>query len=135
MRDKVSLLLIALLFSGALISSCKKDDPAVPGNPSFKGDFVSSAHTTDGVASIDQDETMLTLTDFKTDSGPDLNIYLASDISNVTADFIDLGNIKGVDGDYSYNLPDNTDFLTYKFVVVWCVAFNVNFGYAELQKQ
>lgn len=120
---------------GLLLSACEKDDPVNPANPSFKGDFVSAAHTTSGVASINQNKTTLTLTDFQTDPGPDLNIYLASSTSDVTADYIDLGNIQGVNGDYSYSLPAGTDYEIYKYVVVWCVAFNVNFGYAFLEPQ
>ena len=99
------------------------------------GEFVNSAHSTSGTASIDAEKTTLTLTNFKTDSGPDLNIYLSTGLNNITSDFIDLGDIKGRDGTYTYNLPDNTDYTNYKYVIVWCVDFNVNFGYAELIAQ
>jgi|SRR5687767_4075787 len=127
--------LIAIL-AISLFSSCEKDDPVNPSDdPSFKGDFVSGIHTTSGEASIDKDKTTLTFTDFKTDSGPDLNIYLASDITNITSDYIDLGNIKGIDGDYTYSISGTTDFTQYKYVVVWCVAFDVNFGWALLEEQ
>jgi hypothetical protein len=125
------LVLIILLFN-----SCSKDDMTnKPVNGAFGGSFVSSAHNTSGTASIDEDQTTLTLTNFKTDAGPDLNMYLSSNLSNITADYIDLGDIKGVEGNFTYDLPDNVDFTTYKYVVVWCVAFNVNFGYAELAEQ
>ena len=122
-----------LLAACLIITSCGKDDTS-PDNPAFKGDFVSSAHTTSGVATIDQSESTLTLTNFKSDSGPDLNIYLASSINNVTADYIDLGDIKGLNGTYTYDLLEG-DYEVYKYVVVWCVDFDVNFGYAELAKQ
>ena len=135
MRHSRSIFLPVLLCVTLLISACGKDESANPDNPAFSGDFVSAVHTTSGNASIDQAESTLTLTNFKTDSGPDLNIYLASSFSNVTSDFIDLGNIKGIDGDYTYDLPDNTDYTVYKYVVVWCVAFDVNFGYAALTEQ
>ena len=136
MRNTISFLSIIFISALVIFSACKKDDDATPpDNPSFEGSFTSSAHTTSGTASINQEETVLTLTNFKTDSGPDLNIYLATSISNVTSNFIDLGNIKGVDGDYTYDLPDNVDYLQYKYVVIWCVDFNVNFGYSELIKK
>lgn len=136
MKNVDSILTKGIIVISLLISSCSKDDMTnEPVTGAFEGDFVSSAHTTSGTASIDEDQTTLTLTNFKTDSGPDLNIYLSSSISNITADFIDLGDIKGVDGDYTYDLPDNVNFTTYQYVVVWCVAFNVNFGYAELEMQ
>lgn len=136
MRPTSLIYLLAMTCSVLLLPSCGKDDDATPpANPSFKGDFVSVAHTTKGVASIDSNGTTLTLTNFKTDSGPDLNIYLATSTSNVTAAFIDLGNIKGVKGNYTYTVPAGTDFTSYKYVIVWCVDFDVNFGYAELIMQ
>src|SRR5688572_6403117 len=135
MRHTKLFYLTALMIIG-LLPSCDNDDPITPSDdPSFLGDFISGAHTTSGMASIDKDKTTLTFTNFKTDSGPDLNIYLASSNTNVTADFIDLDNIKGVNGNYSYSLPANTDYTNYKYVVVWCVAFDVNFGYATLIEQ
>jgi hypothetical protein len=136
MRQSPFCFLLLLLSAIFLLPSCGKDDDATPpANPSFKGDFVSVAHTTKGIASIDSNATTLTLTNFKTDSGPDLNIYLATSTSNVTAAFIDLGNIKGVKGNYTYTVPAGTDFTAYKYVIVWCVDFDVNFGYAELVMQ
>lgn len=131
-----SIFISIILTSCILLNSCGKDDPInPPGDPAFKGDFVSAAHTTSGIASIDKDETTLTLTNFKTDSGPDLNIYLAPSLTNVTSDFIDLGDIKGLNGTYTYTLTGNTDYTVYKYVIVWCVDFDVNFGYALLIKQ
>jgi hypothetical protein len=136
MRHTIYILLIVLLPVSLLLSSCGKDDTATPPvDPVFKGDFVSAAHNTKGIASIDQGETTLTLTNFKTDSGPDLNIYLAKNLTNVTSDYIDLGDIKGVNGNYDYALPGSADYTEYKYVIVWCVAFDVNFGYAELVEQ
>jgi hypothetical protein len=136
MRTTSYIFILGISVVSLFLSACGKDDPITPPeNTLFKGDFVSSAHTTKGLATIDSSETTLTLTDFKTDSGPDLNIYIASNINNVTSDFIDLGDIKGVNGDYTYTLPDNIDYEDYKYVIVWCVAFDVNFGYAELARE
>jgi hypothetical protein len=99
---------------------------------SYKGSFVSSAHPTSGIAKISKDKTQLLLEGFKTDNGPDLNIYLASSLSTIKTDYIDLGDLKGLNGNYSYSATNATDFSKYKYVVVWCVDFNVNFGYAVL---
>ena len=129
---KISALILPCIL---LLTSCDNGDPVTPDNPAFRGDFISGVHPTSGIASIDQNETTLTLTDFETDSGPDLNIYLASSPTNVTSNFIDLGDIQGVNGNYTYSLPGNTDYAVYKYVVVWCVAFDVNFGYALLVEQ
>ena len=136
MLKRTFFILLCTVLGATLFSSCEKDDDITPpGNPSFKGDFVSVVHTTSGAASIDQAKTTLTLSTFKTDSGPDLNIYLATSTSNVTSDYIDLGDIKGINGGYTYDLPSNINFEVYKYVVVWCVDFDVNFGYAQLIPQ
>ena len=136
MKSTSAIYCIAFLFINLLFTACNKDDSDTPpDNPSYKGEFSSGAHSTSGIASIDQDETTLTLTNFKSSSGPDLNIYIAASLSNVTSDYIDLGDIKGLNGTYTYDLPGNKDYTAYKYVIVWCVDFDVNFGYAELVKQ
>tara|TARA_R110002049_G_scaffold127955_2_gene285180 strand:+ start:329 stop:790 length:462 start_codon:yes stop_codon:yes gene_type:complete len=96
----------------------------------LSGDFISGAHTTAGKASVDDSKTTLSFTSFKTDEGPLLEIYLATDTSAST--YITLGAIKGVDGNYEYALPNNVDLATYNHVLVWCVTFSVNFGHAVL---
>ena len=135
MHKKTLSFILSLLVISLFITSCSKDDKPDPTGDAYQGDFVSAVHATSGIASIDQDETTLSLTNFKTDSGPDLNIYLSASIPDADNDFIDLGNIKGLDGNFTYDLPDNVDYAHYKYVVVWCVAFKVNFGYAELEAQ
>lgn len=127
----LGLFMLAVFF----LIACGKDDDPTPTGASYQGDFVSGAHSTSGVATVDSNGTTLTLTNFKTDSGPDVNIYLASSLSTIKSDHIDLGDSKGRNGTYTYDVPAQTDFDTYKYVVVWCVDFDVNFGYAVLQKQ
>lgn len=97
----------------------------------FKGDFVSGAHTTSGKATINTAKTILSFTNFKTDNGPLLEVYLATDSS--ASSYITLGALKGVDGNYEYALPANVDYTKYNHVIVWCVTFSVNFGYAVLK--
>ncbi|MFC6876662.1 DM13 domain-containing protein [Flavobacterium myungsuense] len=127
--------IICLMLMSTFLISCSKDDEVVTTpieNTVFKGSFVNSAHPTSGNVTINKEKTKLNFTDFKSDSGPDLDIYLVSNLSNVNEGFINLGDIKGLNGNYIYDLPANTDFTVYKYVVVWCVDFNVNFGYATL---
>ena len=135
MRSFHSLILIPILLTGFLLVACNKSDDPTPTGATYQGDFVSGAHSTSGVASVDSSGTTLTLTNFKTDSGPDLNIYLATSLSTIKSEHIDLGDIKGRNGTYDYSVPAQTDFDAYKYVVVWCVDFDVNFGYAILGKQ
>jgi hypothetical protein len=79
---------------------------------------------------------VLTLTGFETDPGPDLRVYLAAgrarDEGEVT-DFIDLGGLKGNQGDQQYKLPVDADLRRYTTVVIWCRAFSALFGRATLQ--
>lgn len=97
----------------------------------YMGDFMSGAHTTQGKATVNSEHTKLNFTNFKTDNGPVLNVYLATDTS-VTS-YMDLGALKGIEGDYEYDLPNNVDLSTYKYVIIWCVEYSVNFGYAVLE--
>ena len=97
---------------------------------SYKGNFVSSAHVTSGLAEINENKTILRFTDFKTSAGPVLDVYLATD--ETASNYVDIGVLKGLDGNYDYTLPGGIDYNTYKYVIIWCVDFSVNFGYAVL---
>lgn len=98
----------------------------------YQGDFMNAAHPTSGVAKVNSDNTILRLENFSTDNGPVLELYLATDLT--VENYISLGELQGLMGTFDYNLPNNTiDFNVYKYVIVWCVDFAVNFGYAELE--
>tara|TARA_R110001583_G_scaffold74038_1_gene205318 strand:- start:343 stop:780 length:438 start_codon:yes stop_codon:yes gene_type:complete len=95
------------------------------------GDFVNGAHPTSGKATVNSDKTELSFVNFKTDNGPKLLVYLSTDIS--ATEYVDLGDLKGVSGDFTYSIPANTDLSKYKLVNIWCVDFLVSFGTAELK--
>ncbi|MFI1770525.1 DM13 domain-containing protein [Thalassobellus citreus] len=97
----------------------------------LSGDFISDAHVTSGKASVNDNKTTLSFSNFKTDEGPLLEIYLATDTS--ASAYITLGAIKGVNGNYEYTLPDSVDLEKYDHVLIWCVTFSVNFGYTVLK--
>lgn len=97
----------------------------------IKGNFVSDAHPTSGEAIVSDDKSILSLSNFKTDDGPKLLLYLSTEVSST--EFVNLGDLKGVEGNFTYTIPDDTDLEKYKFVVVWCVDFSVSFGHAELK--
>ncbi len=106
-----------------------------------RGNFKSLAHETKGVATIyklaDGKQT-LRLTEFATSNGPDVHVYLtAAEVEKgsdavKTAGFIDLGSMKGNQGDQNYDLPAGIDLSKYKNVAIWCARFGVNFGLAPL---
>jgi len=95
------------------------------------GDFVSGAHTTSGSVTINTAKTILTFKNFKTDDGPKLLVYLST--NSTASEYVDLGDLKGVEGDFTYNIPENTDLEKFKTVNIWCVDFLVSFGHAELK--
>lgn len=95
------------------------------------GDFVEDTHPTMGKAQINIERTVLTLTNFKSDDGPVLELYLANDLK--ASKYITLGELKGLDGNYTYDLPKNINLETYKYLMVWCVDFSVSFGHAVLK--
>lgn len=105
------------------------------------GRFHSVAHETHGTATI-QDvgggRRVLRLTDFVTSNGPDVRVYLvaaadAADNETVTkAGFVELGKLKGNEGDQNYDVPDDLDLSQYRAVTIWCRRFAVNFATAPL---
>ena len=139
MNSKVmkKILIIFILFSVTMACSSDSDGMGEEMNSGEntleapKGDFVSDTHPTSGMVSVNEDQSILTLTNFKTDDGPKLLLYLSTDVDS--KEFVDLGDLKGIEGDFNYEIPANTDLATYKFVVVWCVDFSVSFGHAELK--
>ena len=82
------------------------------------GHFHDGAHKTSGTASIYQladGKQVLRLTSFETSNGPDVHVYLvaatdALDNESVTkAGFLELGSLKGNQGDQNYDLPAGVD--------------------------
>ncbi|RPD97745.1 hypothetical protein EGM88_08120 [Aureibaculum marinum] len=96
-----------------------------------KGSFVSGAHVTSGNVAVSSDGKQLNFTNFKTDNGPKLLVYLTTNVGS--SDFVSLGDLKGIQGNYTYAIPSNTDISKYKIVDIWCVDFSVSFGHAELK--
>lgn len=107
----------------------------------LEGRFHSVAHETHGTASVHQlgaDRRVLRLTEFSTSNGPDVRVYLvaapdASDNETVTkAGFVELGKLKGTEGDQNYEIPADLDLSRYRAVTIWCRRFSVNFATAAL---
>jgi hypothetical protein len=105
-------------------------------NETLIGNFVGAGdefHNAEGVAKIIQlaDGTdILRLENFKTTNGPDLYVYLSTDKTN--ADIVNLGRLKGNIGNQNYLIPAGTDITKYNTALIWCRAFSVIFGSAQL---
>ena len=106
----------------------------------LSGQFRSIAHETVGTAAVHDlgDRRVLRLTGFSTSNGPDVRVYLvaandAADNETVTkAGFVELGKLKGTQGDQNYDIPAGLDLEKYRAVTIWCRRFSVNFGTAPL---
>ena len=47
---------------------------------------------------------------------------------------MELGKLKGNEGDQNYEIPAGTDLNKYHAVSIYCERFNANFGTAPLEK-
>jgi hypothetical protein len=121
-------------------ASTARGEDATPAGV-LNGSFHSVAHETRGTAAVHDlggGRRVLRLTDFATSNGPDVRVYLvaaqdASDNETVTkAGYIELGRLKGNEGDQNYEIPAGTDLTRYRAVSIWCARFGVNFGTAPL---
>ena len=109
------------------------------------GEFHGQVHKTSGRATIYEakdGKLILRLTHFSTSNGPNLHVILvaakdADDDANFiknNTDRVDLGMLKGNQGDQNYEVPAGTDFARFRTVSIFCERFNANFGAAPLQK-
>lgn len=108
------------------------------------GSFVSQEHTTTGTATIieNPDGTrVLALEDLDTTNGPDVHVWLSAADAVEGFDgwflaggaaFVDLGALRGNQGDQVYDIPAEVDLSAYRSVSLWCVRFSVGFGAAQL---
>jgi len=79
---------------------------------------------------------ILRLENLNAANGPDLYVYLSKATSPATRDQvmdgIEVGKLKGTQGNFNYTLPATTQINAYESVVVYCKSFSVIFGYANL---
>ena len=100
-----------------------------------EGTFIDRSHPTTGTAKVitDGDSRFLRFENFRTDNGPDLDVYLATGPPDgELGEYINLAELKGNVGDQNYELTDDIDLDKYTTVFVWCTRFAVAFGAAAL---
>lgn len=97
-----------------------------------RGDFKARAHEVKGSALLIEEGGKKTLRfeDFNTINGPDLRVYLASDLG--IGDAIEIGKLKGTKGNFNYELDPSIDTDKYNNVLVWCEPFGILFSYSSL---
>jgi hypothetical protein len=123
-------------------SAVAQTDAPAPPATLVAGTFHAVAHETRGTATVLEldGRRVLRLTDFATSNGPDVRVYLvaapdAADNETVTrAGFVELGKLKGNQGDQNYDVPATVDLGRYRAVTIWCARFGVNFATAPLTR-
>jgi hypothetical protein len=107
-----------------------------------QGDFYTVTHDGGGVAKFYQVEELgivLRLEEFLVENGPELHVYLTSadPVENTTgvdlSDAVDLGELKALSGDQTYEVPADLDLTSYQSVVIWCVPYKIPFIAAPIQ--
>jgi hypothetical protein len=109
------------------------------------GTFHGKVHSTSGRATVYEEQDgkkLLRLTNFKTSNGPDVHVILiAAENAEDDANFlkgnverVELGKLKGNEGDQNYTIPQGTDLGKFRSVSIYCERFNANFGVAPLEK-
>lgn len=112
--------------------------------PLYTGRLEGKAHLTSGRATIYGGAggmQYLRLTDFTTSNGPDVHVVLARGDDNALSqgivtgqlDDVELGVLKGNQGDQNYYLPASVDLKKYNAVVVYCERFHAIFGVGKLE--
>jgi len=112
--------------------------------PLYTGRLEGKAHQTSGRATIyksSDGREYLRLTDFTTSNGPDVHVILArsddkdldQEIVKDNLDSVELGALKGNQGDQNYDLPATADPTKYSAVVIYCERFHAIFGLAKLE--
>jgi electron transfer DM13 len=101
----------------------------------FKG--ADEFHFARGSATLIEtrpDRFTLRLENFSVRNGPDLYVYLSRDPKGYAAGAVELGRLKATDGAFNYSVPVGSPVDAVRSVVIWCKAFSVQFGVAELSR-
>ena len=108
-----------ILYSGALIGG-------------EMGDQARGDVTVERVGSAK----FLVFKNFSSNNGPDVHVYLSKTIGSHAlppTEYKDLGFLKYTSGTFNYELLTDPDIANYKYVLIWCARYRIQFGYTELQ--
>lgn len=78
----------------------------------------------------------LVFKNFSSNSGPDVHVYFSKTIgthASPPTEYKDLGLLKYTSGTFNYELVMEPDVVNYKYVLIWCAQFRIQFGYTELK--
>ena len=133
-----SVLMTVVIF----LIACTKEETPLKADESFtvreadsliyEANFMSSGKSTSGTVEVYENdgEHTLAFSDFKTGNGPDIRVYLS--VNQKGDEFINLGDLRAVEGSFTYEIPANVDLEKYDHVLIWCDDFSLLFGYADI---
>ena len=108
------------------------------------GQLISHEHDTSGTVRLIEladGHRVLTLEGLRTSDGPALHVWLTDQAVIAGSDgwhvfdhgrHVDLGSLKGNQGDQVYPVADGTSLTGLSSVTIWCERFSVSFGAATL---
>lgn len=133
-----------LLFFSGLILSCERAEntSVVPLNETSAANGVlktsgvfmdGDGEKASGKASIITSgmSHQLVFENLMVNNGPNLHVYLSQE-SN-PKNFVDLGELKSIQGNQVYDVPYNVNALTYKYALVYCKRYSHLFAIATLK--
>ena len=111
----------------------------------YTGKLEGKIHQTSGRATIYKNKDgkeYLRLSDFTTSNGPDVHVVLVraedkaleQEIVKGELEHVEVGMLKGNQGDQNYDLPVAVDLNQYQAVAIYCERFHAIFGVARLEK-
>jgi len=111
----------------------------------YTGRLEGKIHQTSGRATIyktSDGKRYLRLSDFTTSNGPDVHVLLVragdtaleQEVVKGDLDSVELGPLKGNQGDQNYDLPSSADLNKYQAVAIFCERFHAIFGLARLEQ-
>jgi hypothetical protein len=153
MKMSKNIFLAACIAGVGLLASCKKGSIPSNGNEIIvqPGDTAQSVVLYRGVLiggeAGDQargDVTVeklgskyfLVFKNFNSNNGPDVHVYFSKTAGNHASpptEYIDLGFMKYTSGTFNYELAALPDVANYKYVLIWCARYRIQFGYTELK--
>ena len=132
------------LFVNQQVSEAAPASVSGEAEPQYTGKLESREHPTSGRATIYKDgngKQYLRLTDFATSNGPDVHVVLVKAepaMSKIivpgSLEYVELGSLKGNQGDQNYDLPESADLEKYQAVAIYCERFHAIFGVSKLEK-
>ena len=133
------------LFINQQVSEAAPASVSGEAEPLYTGKLESREHPTSGRATIYQEPSRkkyLRLTDFATSNGPDVHVVLVKAeepaMSKIIVpgnlEYVELGSLKGNQGDQNYDLPAGADLEKYQAVAIYCERFHAIFGVTKLEK-